>query len=851
MHRFFLAVVPLLRGALLACLLAGLSDAMALVLGGGADFRALAQGAVLLALAMGFVHEGAGAAPFQASFLWLALGAALPIFSGVAPAAAIGGLVFLLPLRALGARLSGMLAMEEDAARSLALHLSGALLGLAWTAEHGLGLLGYLIAFAGCGLLTTRLPAPALDSCEEELTARERGSNRLARFAAGAGLTWSFLLLAPAARAFDASSAQQDAVAVLCLLVLVGAGWWTLGALAAQSPRRPVWAALTAAAAALLLPMMSSAIQQISQPLNFEARLSAGFLRRIGGADAPRLPEEHGLYLPWVLLFTIALPAILGGVALRSALGRKPGGPDDVAPLLAGAGAALVVFSLPLGADGSAPWLGLAAMIALLAAAAADLLGQHGAPAPRLAAGSAIAVAALFLIRDFRAPEIAYPMQDAREWHVAKDAAGRALSVAGRSAPARIVEHLGGRPEQYLASGRNRLTPELDAPGLWTRDVDLALQCAPGAERVLMAGAPHPASLRALASAGVKSATVAADPALTSLLGRRDPGGYGLELSYAPTLARASRRHDLVLLRSQAMWDEDHSLLRPWAATQARHHLAPGGVCVLAVDPEQLVPGMLPALAAVWRKVFAVSELLIEPDGLRGARLLLVGWKGSGELPAALRPLAVPAAWLDRIAAAGSIPGLMAPLPREHGRLSETAWRLVDELRAARRAQAVLEELAHAADADAAPCLLVFAARQYAAQEYSTHDTFQSVGADAVEVAEPALDELLRLARAWPDSDWLRATWADVGGTLAAKREVALVEKYLSPLREELGWRDAGISLPLAQAAIELLDEERARMLLDEVLLAHPGHPAALHLQAVLAGEEELVPDAHAGHGHD
>ena len=166
MHRFFLAAVPLLRGALLACLLAGLSDALALALGGGADFRALAQGAVLLALAMGIVHEGAGATPFQASYLWLALGAALPMFSGLAPAAAIGGLLFLLPLRALGARLSGMLALEEDAARALALHLAGAMLGLAWAAEHGLGLLGYLLAFAGCGLLTSRLPAPALDHCE-------------------------------------------------------------------------------------------------------------------------------------------------------------------------------------------------------------------------------------------------------------------------------------------------------------------------------------------------------------------------------------------------------------------------------------------------------------------------------------------------------------------------------------------------------------------------------------------------------------------------------------------------------------------------------------------------------------
>jgi hypothetical protein len=852
MSRFLLSALPILRGAMLAWLLAGLADAMALSLGGGADLRAVAQGAVLLALAVGMLHEGAGNPPLQASFLWLALGAALPMFSALAPAAAIGGLLFLLPLRALGARLSGMLAVEENPAQQLGLHLAGAALGLAWAASQGLGLSGFFIAFGLSGLLTSRLPAPSLEIHEEDMSPPQRGISRFGRFALGAGLTWTFLLLTPAVRAFDASGAKQDAIALLCGLVFVGAGWWTLGTVAAHSPRRAVWAAVAAAAAGLLLPVLVSAIEVLSQPEAFDARLSAGFLRRWADAGAPRLPEEHALYLPWVLLGTLALPAVLAGIAVRSALGRHPVGPDDLAPLLAGAGAALVAFSLPLAAAGTVPWLGVAAMTALLLAAAAELIGSPSPVPARLGGGAVIVAAAILFARPVPAPVIAYPMQQPVPWLIAQDATGADLTVAGRKAQLRVVVRGGDTPDQHLASGRNLITPELDAPGLWVRDLDLAHSCVEGeVKRVLMAGAPHPASLRALASAGVEAATLALDPAIFGLLRRRDPAGYGLDLSHAPTLARARGRFDLVLLRSEAMWDEDQSLLRPWTATQSRRRLRPGGACVLAVDPAQLVPGILPSLLAAWEKVFARVDLLVEPDGLRGVRLLLVGRLEASDLPAELRPLALTPDWLKAIAGAGSISSLMAPLPRSHGRLSETAWRLVDELRSVRRAQAVLEELSNLAGATPPPSLMAFAALQYAAQEYSSHDTMIGHVDDAVEVSEPALTELLRLARAWPESVWLRATWADAGATLAAKREVALVEQFLLPLRVELGWRDPGITLPLARAALELLDEEGARALIEEVLVLEPANAAALELRRVLDGEAGLAPDAHQGHGHD
>ncbi|MDA1258982.1 MAG: hypothetical protein O3A20_00005, partial [Planctomycetota bacterium] len=142
-------------------------------------------------------------------------------------------------------------------------------------------------------------------------------------------------------------------------------------------------------------------------------------------------------------------------------------------------------------------------------------------------------------------------------------------------------------------------------------------------------------------------------------------------------------------------------------------------------------------------------------------------------------------------------------------------------------------------------------ALHYAAQEYSAHDTYLTPGADAIEISREALDELLRLARAHPDSAWMRAIWSDAAGTLAAKREVELAEEFLGPLRTELGWRDTGITLALARAAAEMLDEDEARTLLEEVLASEPSQPAALELLRALDSGAGLAPDAHQGHGHD
>ncbi len=848
MNRLLHFLVPVLRGAVLAMLLAGLGDALAVALGGGADMRALAHGALFLALATGAVHEGAGTPPLHASFAWLGLGAALPLFAGFAPLTALGGLFFLLPLRALGARLAGMLAVEENPGRFVSGHALGAVLGLVWTARFGLGLSGFMLAFLGAAVLMTRAPTPATGGIGDSLTRVRRIGLRGSRCAFGAGLAWTWLLLAPLARAFDAGHAGQNAEALLVAAFFGAVGWLTFGALAAASERRWVWAAVATAALGLLLPLIVQGISDIAQPLAFDARMRVEFLRNFFAQDSPRLPEENVAYVPWVLLSTVGLPIVLGAIALRGAFGGRPTGPDDLAPTLAGVGAALVVRSLPLGTGtGEAPWLGTAAMLALLLAAGAKLAARPGAPVARAVAGGLVLIGAVWMARPFASPHLDFPVQDARPWRLARDAAGHELALAGGDAQIRVVERAGDPPEQFLARGRNVLTPELDTPGTWTREIALALACAPGAKRVLLAGAPHPASLRTLAAAGVGEAVLACDPAAAVLLRRRNPDGFGLAWSTAPAVARASGKFDLVLMRSQAMWDPRVSLLGAAAATQARSRLRPTGACVLALDPAQLAPGVLPAVLAAWTRVFGSVSLIAAPDGLRGVRLLVIGFpKASHALPAALQALALPPEQVQ--AAAGGISPLVAPLPRINADLTVTAWRLVDELRATRRAHAVLQEVLQGAGE--APLLLRAAALQYAVQEYSSHDAFLIVGPDAVEVSRAALQELLSWARAWPDSPWVRATWADSAATLAAKREVELIEQFVRPLREELGWREPGITLPLARAAIEELDAEEAESLLAEVLAEDPGNAEAAHWQRVLRGEDPLAPDAHAGHDH-
>ena len=78
-----------------------------------------------------------------------------------------------------------------------------------------------------------------------------------------------------------------------------------------------------------------------------------------------------------------------------------------------------------------------------------------------------------------------------------------------------------------------------------------------------------------------------------------------------------------------------------------------------------------------------------------------------------------------------------------------------------------------------------------------------------------------------------------------------MVETFMRPLREELGWRGPGITLSLARAALEMLDEEGAQALIAEALAAEPENAEALRLKRVLEGTESLAPDAHQGHEHD
>lgn len=849
--------IPLLRGAAVAALVAGLADGWAMALGGGADMYALALGTLLLAIGWGACHRGSARPPARAAFLWLVIGGcALPMLSAWASWSGLFGVVFVLPLRVLGARLSAFLEDAERPALVFGAQALGAALGVAWIAAAGLGFGGFVLMAAIAGFTTSSAPEVRSEPAGLDLPPWSRVAQYVTGMALGAGLVWGVALLAPLLRVHDASDAFADARAVLTLAAIVLVGWLTLGAFLADRGIGLTLAAAAAAAAALALPAAVRNWLAFSEPATFDALLRQSWLRSLLRTDTPRLPELHFAYVPVLMVVGAALVMLLYATALRAWIGRRPTGPHRLAPSLIGAGIALVVSTLPLlDGEAGAVRVGMAASCALMIAAIGMLVVAESGLLLRALTAGVVLIAAVWQLRPPPVPQPGFAIQDAREWSVCADADGRALQAAARGALWRVVGATApdGSRSERLARGRNLLTPDLDAPGPWTREVEAALTLRPGAQRMMFAGVPHPASLRAAAAGGVGAAIYAGEAAAARLLAARDPAGYGLEFGQADSVARAPGAYDLILLRADALWDTDLPLLRAGLAAQAAQRLAPGGFCLLALGPEQLAPGILPSLLAAWREIFPRLTLYVIPDGLRGARLLLVAARHlEGEWPAALSALQLTAPMVADIARNADRARLAPPLPRVRAALAGTVPRLADPFAPVRRAAVTLLELAPAtADASPSPTLLRAYALHYAAQEYSTHDTFVAPGPEAIEVRRAPLEELLRLARAHPESAWLHELWSDAAGTLAAKREVALVEEFLRPLREELGWRDAGITLALARASAELMDEEEARALLAELLAARPADPGALELLRILDGAGSLAPDAHGQHGHD
>ncbi len=852
--------LPLVRGAAVAALFTGIADSWAVALGGAADLRALATGAMLIAIGWGACHRGTAKPPARASFLWLAAGGlALPLLSPAAPWAGLAGCVLILPLRVLGARLSALLATSARPSLTLTVHAAAAFLGVAFAERFGLGLGGFALVAALAGMTTAGTAQPPEHPDEQEMPTWERITRRTSGLLLGAGLAAIAAALWPMLRAFDASDAASDAQAMLALGCVLLIAWLTIGVPAAESRWSASIAALFVAATGLLLPFAMRNWAAYSQPLAFDGLLRMPALRSFLGFNAPRLPEAHFAYVPLLVIVGAGLMALMAGAGVRAWLGRRPDGPFGMAPLFLGAGFMQVVLSLPaFDAPHASTGLVFFATLALIGAALSILVAAKDRLAVRIPISLAIGIAALMIARPALVPDLAFPVQDVKNWRVASTAEGVALATTARDVVWRVVEPEVGQgfSGQFLAAGRNLVTPELDEPGTWVRELDLALALRPGARRALFVGPPHPASLRAAARTGVREAELATPSAAADLLALRNPQGYGLALSHCESLARSHGEFDLIVLRSLALWDESWNLLRVGTAAQAARRLAPGGICVLALAPEQLPPGALPGLIGAWGEIFYEGALYAVPDGLRGVRLLLVGAKGEGMVwPDALEAMRLPHESLRAVAHEGRRSHLASPLPRLHAELASTVWRLVDELQSTRRAAEVLAELAPVmateSGAPPPPSLLRFYALHYAAQEYSTHDTLLVPGPDAIEVDEQALTELLRLARSYPDAQWMHALWSDVAGTLAAKREVELVETFLRPLREEIGWKDSGITLALARASAEMLDDEDARALLADILEREPEHAGALALLKTLDEASGLAPDAHAGHGHD
>jgi hypothetical protein len=831
-HHMPAALRATVLTALITLLLAGIVDLVSLGLGGGFPVALLTLGGVLLALGWGAVHEGAGPPPARASFAWLGLAAALPVAAVWAPWAGIGGLLLILPLRATGARLAGMVAERPSALTGA---VCGAILGVWWVLANGLGLPVYLTAWALTGLAQRALLMPPHRPRPDDPVP-------VGTVLYGAGVAWLLLALWPWLDILDSSSSTQDALRFMPAAVVFLLGWVTVGGAAAEWRHHRIVSLLAAVVLGALATGLAQDAAFYTSKAGYTASIGSRTLREWTGSDAPFLSEENPAYPMVLSLAMLALPMVLSGLMLRALGGKQPRGRAFLSPLLAGAGAALVLAGTAPAAF-TAAGATLAAG-ALLGGAALEGWRTRGKRAARIVFAGVPLLAAAVFVRPTAPPLADYPFQDAYTWRVATDEEGRPMQEVTLSSVVRVVERespVAGEA-QFTMDGRNFAAPAVAERAAWLNETRFVADLVGDPQRVLLVGTPWGAAMGALREAGAEDLVQVCDPPQLARMEFRRAGIAGVETHR--TVSAAGDGFDVVLLRDTLLWDGRHHLLRRELLEQCRRRVETGGVVAFAASPAQFEPGMLPQWLDDFRTVFPVAEVYLLPEGPAAMRLVLVGRD---------TPSGVPDADVLRIKTqelpAGRLFLFRAPARRSLVELAATERKLVDGLRSVKRAADVLAELREQERGDRAS-LLGFYAEQLAAQQYSAHDELFA-SPYATEIGPDALVELMRVTRTHPDSPTLHRTWADVGRALVEQREVEAIDRWFTLLHDELGWRDPEVLLTLAHAAWEMLDDALALEFVDAALAQRAGWRPAEEMRAlVVAGEGPQV-DMHTGHDHD
>ncbi|MDP7061444.1 MAG: hypothetical protein QF489_00735 [Planctomycetota bacterium] len=862
-----------------AGMLLGIADSVALLLGGASRDSLIATGFTTMAVGLGAAFKGAGHIPLRASFVLLGLGGALPLLAGFAPVGAAFAAFLFLPLRALGAQLTAGIESHKFGG---SFFMVGTLLGLLLCSHAGLGLPGFLVFWAVAGILQRfTIPKPVAQAKGKELPADPKPPlyHLVPNLVAGSALTLMVLFFLPYSAMFDSGAVNQDLRRWLTLTACFLACWFTFGEALANTKLRAPAAAAGFMVLGVAIKPLTSILADISTPKTYHRLMTDPRLREWSGSNAPLLPEESALYVPWLTLLCFGVFAAVFAFSLRTSLRGERTGASSWSPLLTGAGITLLLCGL-LSSASLLPVLGTLAATMLLIAASSHWWNFAKAPRNRWIGIGVVAIAAAIGLRNIERPTMGYPMRDGFEWKQQVAVAPSAFepgsdlhSVGWTSMPRRLTRAANPELRQddmsYLYESRNRLSADAERAPAQVAEFLLAASLTADPQRLLMVGAPDKASVDIMQQLLQPRFSFACDPPQLVPLAME-----GLSLpSNAPiqrSLASSDGPFDLVFLRNTGMWEERRSLLRVELLRQASVRLDAGGVCAFACAPEQLVPGMLPQWIAEFRRVFDKVSVFVLPDGMSKARILIAGsddsakedgsWPiATGTMAAALERFGLPVNSKSDLLALevqlqddlgdASYWMFRGPFRPTESLLAPTAYRLIEELENVKRAAAVLEELAALETANGASLVDFFAA-QLSAQEYSVHDTFLDRNPYAIETSEEALAKLLETARAYPDSASIRTVWQTLGVILVEQREIAWMDEYYTVLHEELGWSQPEILLVLAHAATESLDFELAAEYVGEILASAPNFKPAIELKKLVEAEETVPHDAHAGHNH-
>ena len=857
-------------------LLFGVTEAIALALGGATADALMAQGFVLVALASGLRYQGAGHVPLRASFLLLGLAGLMPALAGFAPLGAAFSAFLFLPLRAAGARLSA--ALGSVPAGGSMLVLGGFCSWLLLTANAP-GLPGFLFLWVIAGILQRYVvPAPA----EEKQSPAPAWTEILPTLLIGAGLGLSILHLSSYASLFDAGGALQDWSRGFALGLVFFAIWFTFGSGFAETRLRVGTASLTALLGGLTIGLFGRYAAFLASPEALYYWIKHPDLRERFFPQEAALPEEHALFVPLLTVALFAIPAGLTALLGRNLL-RRDGlgiGPMSLAPLAGGFGIAFLGTSL----------LPASLRMTAVPLLAAIFLCAGGLAVTRLRflqiPGIALSVVVVLVILPTpERPPIRHSLVDSAVWQNVGPTddqvweGGAALQQEDLFSLTRLLSREAidpadgvGRP--LLFDNRNRLSARKASFDRRRAEALLVYGLAAQPEDLCWVGVPQPEVVHSLLRHGARKLTFASDPAGVARMALSEftldpspPVRAGTQLEFQRSLAHCDGPYGMILFDGQAMWESRHNLFRAELLRQASLRLKADGTCAFLLSPEQVMPGMLAQWHAEFQSVFPQTTMLLLPDGLEQVRIAFLGRKGDADAawpipPASMQTdlagFGLPVTDADDLASltlrlrpdAGGHHWLFrGPFRPAHAALAPTIDHTIDRNRKVERAAEVLTDLLPQ-EAEDGNSLLAFYAAQFGAQEFSVHDTYIDNNPYAIESSAEALDHLMRTTLAFPDSQMLQRTWAEIGVNLVESREIQWLDTYYGRLFHELGWETPEIRLGLAHAAMEMLDFEMALEHLDAILAQYPNFLPAKELKRLAEAEEQVPRDEHAGHNH-